>query len=69
MVVASIGDMKEIFSENYNELYLPDNHKHLASMVLKQIEEPHPTNVSIENWEAQAQKLVLAYRSHIEFMP
>lgn len=62
MVVAEIGDMKEIFSKNHNELYRPDDSESLATMLIKQLENPHTPNVKIETWEMQAEKLERAYQ-------
>lgn len=63
MVVASIGDMKEIFLEGRNELYIPDNSRSLVNSLTKQLETPHFAELTIENWQMQAKRLEIAYHS------
>lgn len=65
MVVARIGDMKGLFSNEHNELYTPDDHKNLTSAVIKQIKTPHKPDLLIENWDMQAEKLILIYQKAI----
>ncbi len=65
MVVARIGDMKELFSNKHNELYTPDDYKDLTSSVIKQIECPHKPDLLIENWDTQAKTLILHYEKAI----
>ncbi len=66
MVVARIGDMKELFSNRHNELYTPDDHKDLTLSVIKQIENPHKPDLLIESWDVQAEKLILHYQKAID---
>lgn len=65
MVVAEIGDMKNIFSHDRNELYTPDSHQSLTSAVIKQLESPCLPDLIIESWVEQAKKLETAYQKAI----
>lgn len=61
VVVASVGDMRVLFSSEHNELYEPDDSKSLANAILEQISRPYHSNLSIDDWSVQAEKLAIAY--------
>jgi len=61
VVAAGVGDVTEIFSDAYNELYIADNADSLTRVIFKQLESPHTPNVTIENWSDLAKKMLSAY--------
>lgn len=65
MVVASIGDMQELFSSTRNELYIPDNHTSLVASITRQLDAPSYPDLQIEDWATQAKKLDELYRNAI----
>ncbi|GGY62907.1 hypothetical protein GCM10011613_03080 [Cellvibrio zantedeschiae] len=66
MVVASIGDMQELFSSTRNECYMPDDCNSLVSAVTKQLETPSYPDLLIEDWATQSKKLETTYRIVIQ---
>lgn len=65
MVVASIGDMSDLFSKEENQLYIADNDTSLIRTVEQQLTSPKVANLKIDDWAEHGRKLNQLYEKLI----